>query len=101
MEIMNLVSWRFSFAYRAFLLFALILCGSLRAAELTFDGWADAFSAEWVSGDPILATVTQYFDGAEQDALDRRLTPITKEYRASRVALARRGLEELAKFKRD
>ncbi len=101
METMNLASCRFSFAYRAFLLFALLLCSWLRAAELTFDGWADAFSAEWVSGDPMLATLTQYFDGAEQDALDRRLTPFTKEYRASRVARARHGLEELAKFKRD
>ncbi len=84
---------------------ALLLCAaglatSLRAAELTFDGWADAFAEEWVRGDPQLATTSQYFDGAEQDALDRQLTPATKDFRASRVALARRGLMELAKFDR-
>lgn len=76
------------------------LAGSLRGAELTFDGWVDAFSEEWVRNDPELATTTQYFDGAEQDALDGQLTPVTREFRASRVALARRGLSELAKFDR-
>src|SRR5579862_6197526 len=70
----------------------------VRGAELTFDAWVDSFSAEWVRGDPILATTTQYFDDAEQEDLDRQLTPITKEYRAARVALAQRGLGELAKF---
>jgi uncharacterized protein (DUF885 family) len=74
--------------------------GHPKAAELTFDAWVDAFSSEWVQGDPNLATTTQYFDDAEQDALDRQLTPITKEFRATRVALARRGLAELAKFNR-
>jgi uncharacterized protein (DUF885 family) len=97
---MNLFHSRFSFAHSAAVSFALLLCSPARAAELTFDGWADAFSEEWVSGDPNLATVTQYFDGAEQDRLDRQLTPITKEYRAGRIAIARKGLNELAKFDR-
>src|SRR5690348_15279504 len=43
-----------------------------RGAELNFDGWVDAFSEQWVRGDPELATTTQYFDGAEQDDLDRQ-----------------------------
>jgi uncharacterized protein (DUF885 family) len=73
---------------------------AISAAELTFDAWADRFSAEWVRGDPIFATTAQYFEDAEQDELDRQLTPITKEFRAARVALARRGLAELAKFDR-
>jgi uncharacterized protein (DUF885 family) len=68
------------------------------AAELTFDAWADAFAADWVRGDPNTATTTQYFDDAEQDELDRKLTPVTKEFRRARVVLARRGLEQLAKF---
>src|SRR5438067_35905 len=81
--------------------FVMLACaGSLSAAELTFDAWVDSYSTEWVRGDPILATVTQYFDGEEQDDLDRKLTPITKEFRAARVALARHGLDELAKFDR-
>jgi uncharacterized protein (DUF885 family) len=74
------------------------LTSSVCGAELTFDAWVDSFSAEWVRGDPIVATTTQYFDDAEQDDLDRQLTPITKAYRSARVALAQRGLAELAKF---
>ena len=76
------------------------LVSPLYAAELTFDGWVDAFSAEWVRGHPNLAATSQYFEGAEQDSLDRQLTPITKEFRASRVTLARRWLSELDKFDR-
>jgi len=83
------------------LLFALsLLSGMVHAAEATFDTWADAFAAEYVRGDPNAATTVQYFTGAEQDALDRQLTPISKEYRAARVALAQRGLAELARFDR-
>ena len=47
------------------------------AASVPFDQWADNFAADWVRADPSSATVTQYFSGAEQDALDRQLTPIT------------------------
>ncbi len=79
-------------------LFITALASSLPGAELTFDGWVDAFSAEWVRGDPNTATTTQYFDDAEQDDLDRQLTPITKEFRVARAALARRGLADLARF---
>ena len=86
---MNLLGFRPSSKRSVLFGLAVLICSHLHGAELTFDGWADAFSAEWVSGDPMLATVAQYFDGAEQDSLDRRLTPITKEYRAARVALAR------------
>jgi uncharacterized protein (DUF885 family) len=69
-------------------------------AQLTFDAWVDAFAADWVRGDPNTATTTQYFDGSDQDELDRQLTPITKEFRHARVELARRGLDQLAKFDR-
>lgn len=68
------------------------------AADLTFDAWSDTFAKEWVQRDPELATTTQYFDDAEQDALDRQLTPISESFRAERVAQARRGLTELARF---
>lgn len=63
-----------------------------------FDRWADAFSADWVRADPATATATQYFTGAEQDALDRQLTPISQAYRAERVARAKAGLAALAGF---
>jgi uncharacterized protein (DUF885 family) len=78
----------------------LLAAPPLAAANQAFNQWADGFSAEWMRGNPNGATASQYFSGPEQDALDRQLTPITKEYRAARVALARRGLGELNQFDR-
>ena len=81
--------------------FVLVTWGKpVAGAELTFDAWADAFASDWVHGDPMLATASQYFDDADQDDLDRKLTPISQEFRAARVALANRGLAELRKFDR-
>jgi uncharacterized protein (DUF885 family) len=53
-----------------------------------------------VRGNPNQATANRYFTGAEQDALERQLTPETRAWRQGRVALARKGLAELAKFDR-
>jgi len=58
----------------------------------------DTFTAEWVRRDPDLATATRYFSGAEQDRLEQQLTPNTRAFELERVALAKRGLNELAKF---
>ena len=73
---------------------------TLFAADPAFEEWAEALAADTIRSSPTAATYTQYFSGAEQDALDRRLTPITKAYRTERVAVARRALAELAKFDR-
>ncbi len=72
----------------------------LRAADVAFDRFVDTFSADWMRADPEAATGNQYFSGAEQDALDRQLTPIAPAARAARVARARQGLAELKKFDR-
>src|SRR6476619_6345700 len=58
------------------------------------------FTTEWVRGNPDLAASTRYFSGAEQDAFESQITPETAEYRASRAALAKKGLERLATFDR-
>ncbi|HEV8492409.1 MAG TPA: DUF885 family protein, partial [Candidatus Angelobacter sp.] len=100
---MNLNSFRgflSSLAGLAIFVSALSAACEGSAAQLTFDAWVDAFAADWARADPELATLTQYFDGDEQDALDRQLTPITKEFRQARIALARRGLEDLGKYDR-
>jgi len=73
---------------------------SIFAADPAFDAWADALAADMIRADPDGATHAQYFTGTEQDALDRRLTPITRDHRAARVAAARKALGELAKFDR-
>src|SRR5688572_18966191 len=76
-----------------------------QAVEASFDQWADDFSARWVRENPQLATRTQYFSGAEQDALDRQLTLAssfggTSGVRAAQAEakLAGEGLAELNRF---
>ncbi|MCG2584128.1 DUF885 family protein [Massilia sp. TS11] len=63
-----------------------------------FDQWAERFSADWARQVPEMATISQYFSGKEQQALDGQLTPQTPAARAARVALAKQGLAGLAKF---
>jgi uncharacterized protein (DUF885 family) len=77
-----------------------LLAATARAADPAFEIWADAVAADSIRTDPAAATLTQFFSGAEQDALDRQLTPITREYRAARVAAAKKALAELARFDR-
>ncbi len=84
---------------RAFLPFVLFVSPAF-AAEPAFDTWAETFAADWVRADPEGATARQYFSGAEQDALDRQLAPVTREFRAERVATAKKGLAALARFDR-
>ena len=66
--------------------------------DAAFDTWSDRFAADWVRANPQLATSTQYFDGAEQDALDRQLTPLTQAHRKKMIALAQAGVARLDKF---
>ena len=63
-----------------------------------FDTWSDRFAADWVRANPQLATSTQYFTGAEQDALDRQLTPLTQAHRKKMIALAKAGVARLDAF---
>ena len=73
---------------------------SLLAADPAFELWADTLAADTMRTNPNAATNTQYFTGADQDDLDRKLTPLTREYRATRVVAAKNALAELAKFDR-
>ncbi len=70
------------------------------AGDPAFDAWVDEFSADWMRADPMAATEAQYFSGAEQDALDRQLTPNSPAARADQVARAQAGLKRLAGFDR-
>ncbi len=56
------------------------------------------FTDEWVRRNPNQAVRTQYFDGEEQDALSRQLTPVTDAWRRGRIRLAQQGLDELAQL---
>jgi uncharacterized protein (DUF885 family) len=74
---------------------------SLLASNPEFDRWAENLAADTIRSRPTQATSLQYFSGAEQDAIDRKLNTNSKEERAARVEVARRGLAELAAFHRD
>ena len=60
----------------------------------------EEFSAEWMRQRPSQSTASRYFTGAEQDRLDRQLTPETAEWKRGMVEQARRGLKDLAAFDR-
>ncbi|MEO5732232.1 MAG: DUF885 domain-containing protein, partial [Rubrivivax sp.] len=77
---------------------ASVAAAAAAAAATSFSTWADAFAAEWVRQSPERATYSQYFEGAEQAALERRLTPQTSAQRNAQRTLARRGLARLARF---
>ena len=72
------------------------LCGQDRS----LDDFFREFTDEWVRKNPDQATANRYFAGAEQDALERQMTPRTLEWDIQRVRLAREGLERLRTFDR-
>jgi uncharacterized protein (DUF885 family) len=57
----------------------------------------DSFADEWMRRQPSASTGSRYFEGETQAALDRQLTPLSEAFQAETVALARRGLSELAR----
>jgi uncharacterized protein (DUF885 family) len=69
-----------------------------QAADAAFASWSDDFAAQWIRMSPERATASQYFSGAEQAALDRQLTPGSKERRAQIVALAKTGQAKVDQF---
>src|ERR1051325_10832700 len=82
------------------LAFAVLWAGPAAAAERPISAFFDEFARDWVRAEPQRATALQYCEGAEQDPLDRKLPPITREFRLARIAAARRGLEALHRYDR-
>jgi uncharacterized protein (DUF885 family) len=81
------------------LLLAAALSAQQRGVANIEDFFRD-FTAEWVRFNPNQATASRFFTGDEQDRLERQLTPLTLEWRRTRIQLAKRGLVELRKFDR-
>jgi uncharacterized protein (DUF885 family) len=77
-----------------------LIAASLGAQQANIDDFFRNFTAEWVRGNPNLATSGRYFTGDEQIRLERQLTPQTNAYRRSRIQLAEQGLAGLRKFDR-
>jgi uncharacterized protein (DUF885 family) len=82
----------------ALALAALYLTFGAQAQQRSIDDFFRDFTAEWIRGNPNLATSSRYFAGEEQDRLERQLTPQTPAYQRSRIQLARTRLGELARF---
>ncbi|HUQ50824.1 MAG TPA: DUF885 domain-containing protein, partial [Gammaproteobacteria bacterium] len=70
------------------------------ASAASIDGFFQRFTDDWVRRNPNLAISTRYFEGEEQDRLSRQITPVSKAYELETIAIARRGLTELATFER-
>src|SRR5262245_13693358 len=64
----------------------------------SIDDFFRTFTDDWVRSNPNQAIAARYFTGAEQDALEVQMTPLTREWRHQRTELAQRGLAELARF---
>ena len=75
--------------------FSLMAQAANIAHAAKFDDWANQVASDKVRKDPEQATRNQYFKGAEQDKLDRQLTPNTPAYRAAEVAAAKATLVKL------
>ena len=82
------------------LLLLVFATSSAFAAHPAFDTWLEAFTLEWVRANPTLSTGKEYFSTEEQDELDARLTPVTREYQERQAARARAALAELQGFDR-
>jgi uncharacterized protein (DUF885 family) len=72
----------------------------VRAQGRTIGAFFDDFSAEWMRRRPSQSTQSRYFSGAEQDRLDRRLTPETAAWKRGTAEQARHGLKALEAFDR-
>ena len=67
-------------------------------ANPAIDSFFADYTKEWLRLDPGLATRTRDLSGAEQDLLERQLTPETTAWKHQRIALAKSGLERLRAF---
>jgi|SRR2546427_9396171 len=78
----------------------LLLPRTAPAQSRSIDDFFRGFASAWVRHDPFLATFTRYFAGADQERLERQLTPETVVYKRDRIRRAKQGLTELRKFDR-
>ena len=65
-------------------------------AQAKIDAFFTDVTDRWVESNPDQAIATGYFAGAKQNALERQLTPRTREYDLQRNAMAREVLAGLA-----
>lgn len=64
----------------------------------SIDEFFTRFTDRWMEGNPDAAVGSVYFDEEKQNEFETQLTPLTREYELSRIALAREGLAQLAQL---
>ena len=65
-------------------------------AQAKIDAFFTDVTDRWVENNPDQAVSTGYFEGAKQNALERQLTPRTRDFDLQRIAMAREVLAGLA-----
>ena len=78
--------------FRAMLAAQREAAGRRGAADL--DEFFEAFAADWVRADPDLAVSRRYFEGPEQERLDRQLTPRTRAHALEAARFEREAMTE-------
>lgn len=79
---------------------ALFLGSPVQAQQRPIGEFFNSFTDEWMRFNTDAAAATRYFTGAEQERIERLLTPQTRENALQRIALARKGLAELRAYDR-
>ncbi len=69
-----------------------------QSKSMTIGEFFNSITDEWMRMNPDTATYYRYFTGAEQDALDRKIAPLTIAEAKKRTAFAKKTLGELKKF---
>ena len=85
---------------RAIAACALFITACLPLRAQSIDEFFEEVTTEWIRGDPSQATFLRYFEGEEQDRLDRQITPLTRAYQAKRAEEAGRILKRLRRYNR-
>jgi uncharacterized protein (DUF885 family) len=83
------------------LLLLIILAPTCLVAQgpgVDFGSFVQRYADDWMRFHTNAASSRRYFAGAEEDALERQIEPVTGKQRADELQLIRRGLDELARF---
>jgi uncharacterized protein (DUF885 family) len=88
---------------RAILPLLLVLAATCLVAQgpgVDFGAFVQRYADDWMRFHTNAASSRRYFTGAEEDAIERQIEPVTSKQRNDELELIRRGLSELGRFDR-
>jgi len=88
---------------RAILLLLIVLAPTFLVAQgpgADFGAFVQRYADDWMRFHTNAASSRRYFTGAEEDAIERQIEPVTAKQRSDELELIRRGLNELRRFDR-